>query len=1026
MKKPPDHLSEPRIWLKFTLVGVLALSVLGWLSWDTYTDYLYAETQLPKLDRMETVRDGIVHLDEVLTMSARMAAQSGDPVWETRYHESEPQLDKYIKEALQLDPDASHVEAFKKSDAANVALIGMEHHAFELVRQGKRVEAQRLLSSGEYVTQKRIYAAGMTEFSAYLLQTSDSVHMEMLADLLQNAITTFVSALLLILGSFFAYWVSRQRQNVMVENNELLNQKTAELEKLNEQLDGKVMERTSELKESVLATLNMMEDAVLARDGLETVNKQLRREIVERERVEADRQHREAELAESQRITRIGNWEFTPDAGVITWSEGLNLILAHDIGSPAPTFEALQQFYTPESWQRLSAGIARTIDTGEPYDLELEMIRADGAACWTSTHGEAVHGTDGTVEKLRGTVQDITERRKSEASIKYLNRVLSVLSGINTLIVRVLDRDELFRESCRVAIGAGGFRMAMICIVDRYTKKIAPIASAGKDRELMDLIKDRLSSSEDASSTMVGLAMSKKQAVVSNNSMNDPRVVFTKIYAESGIRSFVVLPLIVSDVAVGTISLYASEVNFFQKAEMKLLNELAGDIAYAIDHIDKQERLNYLAYYDVLTGLANRTLFFERAAQYIHSATSGGHKLAIGLIDLERFKNINDSLGRPAGDSLLKQVAERLTQFARNTNLLARIDADHFAFVVPEVNSDGNLAKLVENLMVVFLEHSFLLNDSMFRIGIKAGIALFPDDGDDAESLFRNAEAALNKAKASGDRFLFYKLEMNEAVAGKLAMENQLRQAIENEEFVLHYQPKVNLVSGKITGAEALIRWNDPRTGLVPPGKFIPILEETGLIYEVGRWALRQAITDYLRWQVAGMPAMRIAVNVSPLQLRNINFIDEVRQVTFLDADAAAGMELEITESLIMEDVEHSITSLQAIRAMGVTIAIDDFGTGFSSLSYLAKLPVDTLKIDRAFIIEMDQPEGMALVSTIIILAHALKLKVVAEGVETEKQSRQLLSLNCDEMQGYLFSKPVPTEIFETRFLAPLKQGGKQ
>jgi len=628
------------------------------------------------------------------------------------------------------------------------------------------------------------------------------------------------------------------------------------------------------------------------------------------------------------------------------------------------------------------------------------------------------------IERTAIAVQEQQSEIESKSrAIQQVNRTLRMLSGINTLIVRVNGREELFREACNIAIEAGGFRMALIAIVDQSTMKIVPVASAGNEEGLLVAIKGLLSSNEDAPKTMVASAIMAKQTIVSNDTLSDHRLLLGKQYAKSGVRSMAIFPLIVEGDAVGAISLYASEIEFFHEEEMKLLTELAGDIAFAIDHIEKQERLNYLAYYDVLTGLANRTLFLERAAQYIHSAISGGHKLAIGLIDLERFKNINDSLGRLAGDSLLNQVAERLTQFARDANLLARIDADHFAFVVPEVKSDGNLAKLVENLMAAFLEHSFRLNDSLFRIGIKVGIALFPDDGTDADILFRNAEAALKKAKKSGDRYLFYTQKMTAAVAGKLTLENQLRQAIDNEEFVLHYQPKVNLVSGKVTSAEALIRWNDPRTGLVPPGKFIPILEETGLIYEVGRWALQQAITDYLRWRAAGLATVRIAVNVSPLQLRNINFTDEIRKVIALDAHAAAGLELEITESLIMEDVKHSITVLQAIRAMGVTIAIDDFGTGFSSLSYLSKLPVDTLKIDRAFVIKMDNPEGMALVSTIILLAHALKLKVVAEGVETEQQSRQLLSLNCDEMQGFLFSKPVPAEIYEAKFLAPLSAG---
>ncbi|MGB5079992.1 MAG: bifunctional diguanylate cyclase/phosphodiesterase, partial [Burkholderiales bacterium] len=396
------------------------------------------------------------------------------------------------------------------------------------------------------------------------------------------------------------------------------------------------------------------------------------------------------------------------------------------------------------------------------------------------------------------------------------------------------------------------------------------------------------------------------------------------------------------------------------------------------------------------------------------------HRLALFLFDLERFKNINDSLGRPAGDALLKQVAEWLTRNLGDASLFARIDADHFAIVLPEVRQGGDVARLLEKTAAAFLEHPFRLNDAVFRIAAKVGAALFPDDGADADTLFRNAEAALKKAKARGDRYLFYTQAMTEAVAGTLTLENQLRQALDKEEFVLHYQPAVSLASGKLTGAEALIRWNDPRTGLVPPGRFIPVLEETGLIYEAGRWALRKAIEDYLRWRNAGLPAVRIAVNVSPLQLRNRGFVEEIRQVVSVDAHAPAGLELEITESLIMEDIKHNIASLKAIRALGVTIAIDDFGTGFSSLSYLARLPVDTLKIDRSFVVDMTAaPEGLALVSTIITLAHSLKLKVVAEGVETEEQSRLLRLLDCDEMQGFLFGKPVPGEIFETKYLAP-------
>lgn len=637
-------------------------------------------------------------------------------------------------------------------------------------------------------------------------------------------------------------------------------------------------------------------------------------------------------------------------------------------------------------------------------------------------HSAPAVGADG---KFYGRVwyfRDITERKEAQARVVYLNRVYAVLSDINSLIVRVRSRDDLFHESCRIAVELGGFRMAMICIQDPITRKIVPVASVGKDPALNAAINTILASGELAPTTMVARAIREKRQVVSNDSKRDAQVVFRESYGTAGVGSMAVLPLVVAGEAIGVLALYASEKNFFHAEELKLLAELAGDIAFAVDHIGKQDRLDYLAYYDVLTGLANRSLFLERLGQHMRSVGAGDHGRKVGLllIDLERFKNINDSLGWPAGDSLLRQVGEWLKSRFGDASLLARLGGDHFAAVLPEMLPTEKMSLVIEELLDAFQSHPFHLTDSVFRITAKAGAAIFPDDGADADSLFRYAEAALKKAKASGEKYLLYKPKMTDRVAGKLSLENQLRRALDNNEFVLHYQPKVDLASGAVVSAEALIRWNDPLTGLVPPGRFIPILEETGLIYEVGRWALRQSIADYLRWRAAGLAVVRLAVNVSPLQLRNRDFIPEIRRSLDIDPHAAQGLELEITETLIMADVNHNIASLRAIRDMGVRIAIDDFGTGFSSLSYLAKLPVDTLKIDRSFIVDMtDGPEGLALVSTIIHLAHSLRLKVVAEGVETQEQTRLLRLLKCDEMQGFLFSKPVPGEDFEARFLRP-------
>ena len=676
----------------------------------------------------------------------------------------------------------------------------------------------------------------------------------------------------------------------------------------------------------------------------------------------------------------------------------------------------IEEVLPHETAQQTIAKYRHCVESGSVMNHEEQLDLPCGLRHFYTTL-IPLRAPNGRICRIIGIARDITERKEAADRIIHLNRVYSMLSGINSLVVRVRNRDELFREACRVAVEAGGFRMAMIAIVDSSNGTIVPAASAGKDDELLSNIKELLSSSEEAPRTMVARAIKKKRAVVANNSLNDPQVLIDKQYAAHGVRSVAVLPLIVDDAAVGVFALYSNEIEFFHKNEMKLLTELAGDVAFAIDHIASQERLDYLAYYDELTGLANRTLFLERVAQFIRGAANS--KLALLLIDLERFKNINDSLGRSIGDALLKQTAAWLAHNMGDDNLLARMDADHFAIVLPELSQDIDVTGLVESMMEAFLQHSFQLNGAVFRVAAKAGIALFPDDGAEADTLFRNAEAALKTAKMSGDRYLFYTKNMTESTHGKLSLENQLRQAVANEEFVLHYQPKVSLRSGKVTGAEALIRWNNPRTGLVPPNRFIPLLEETGLIHEVGRWAMRKAIQDYLRWRAAGMAVVRLSVNVSPLQLRDRGFIAEVEREIGVNAHASDGLELEITESLIMADVKHSIASLQAIRDMGVTIAIDDFGTGFSSLSYLSKLPVDTLKIDRSFVNDMTcGADGLALVSTIVNLAHSLDLKVVAEGVETEEQSRLLRGLKCDEIQGFIFSKAVPGDAFESLFLA--------
>jgi diguanylate cyclase (GGDEF)-like protein len=441
---------------------------------------------------------------------------------------------------------------------------------------------------------------------------------------------------------------------------------------------------------------------------------------------------------------------------------------------------------------------------------------------------------------------------------------------------------------------------------------------------------------------------------------------------------------------------------------MKLLVELAGDISFALDHLEKAERINYLAYYDALTGLANRALFLERLGQKIRDA--GNRKLAVWILDLERFKAVNDALGRQGGDQLLQQIAARMKTVGKDETRIARLGADHFAIMSDEAHNESDMARLTESRQQQMFEAPFKIAGQEIRISARFGIAMFPQDGSDGEALLRNAEAAVKNAKATGERYLFFAQEMTARIADKLSLENKLRQALEKEEFVLYYQPKVDLETRAIVGVEALIRWQSPDKGLVPPLHFIPLLEETGLILQVGEWALKRAARDHRGWVEQKLKAPRIAVNVSAIQLRQRDFVRVVEEA-IIDGVAPTAIDLEITESLVMEDIKGNIEKLKAVRALGVNIAVDDFGTGYSSLGYLAQLPVQALKIDRSFIIKMgEDPNAMTLVSTIISLAHSLRLKVVAEGVETEDQAKFLRLLRCDEMQGYLFSKPVPAE----------------
>src|SRR5260221_4360483 len=743
---------------------------------------------------------------------------------------------------------------------------------------------------------------------------------------------------------------------------------------------------------------------------LPALKRELREAEVRRARRLAEERLKESEagLHRAQVMAKTAPVVTGPDGSFERWSDTLPQLIGVELAQMPRSTRAWLDLLHPDDREGFRATSIEAARAGMRKDVEYRLRRADGG--WIRVRqvieplrrqADAEGGT-----RWFSTLQDVTEHRLAEEKIHHLNRVFAVLSGINALIVRVRDRDELFRGVCRIAIEAGKFPMAWVGVADSETKRVKPVAWGGEAEEFLSSAPLSLSEDRAAGRGMSGAAVKEKKAVVVNYIQNDPRSQMKEHCRERGISSLVMLPLVVQGEGIGVLALYRREVGFFDDEEMRLLLELSGDISFALDHITKAEKLDYLAYYDSLTGLANLSLFHERLVQYVSAAQSEKSRLAVAVVDVDRFKNINDSLGRQAGDELLRQIAERIEGHAGPIRM-ARISADRFAIVRADVSSESEVARLVEQWLADCFGLPYEVSGTELRVSAKAGVALFPNDGQDADALFQNAEAALKKAKATGEQYLFHTQQMTERIGEKLALENKLRQALEKEEFVLHYQPIVDTATRRIESVEALIRWQSPELGLVPPMEFIPLLEETGLILEVGAWALRRAVLNHRKWMEQGLPAPRIAVNVSPIQLRKRYFVASVEEAMRPGA-VPPGIDIEITESIVMEDIEANMKKLEAVRVLGVNIAIDDFGTGYSSLGYLAKLPAHSLKIDRSFIITMlKDPAVMTLVSTIISMAHSLRLKVVAEGVDAEEQAKVLDRLGCDQLQGYLFSRPV-------------------
>jgi diguanylate cyclase (GGDEF)-like protein/PAS domain S-box-containing protein len=606
------------------------------------------------------------------------------------------------------------------------------------------------------------------------------------------------------------------------------------------------------------------------------------------------------------------------------------------------------------------------------FDLEYRILHADGTVRWVWERGTGVIDVEGRPIALEGLIQDITKRKNAETALREAERRYHGLFD-NAI-------EGIFRTTVEGNYLDANPALAHIYGFESPQELMASLRDIGRQLYVDPQRREEFMRIVKARGSVTGFE--------------------SQVYRKNG----------------GVIWIC-------ENARL-VLGEDGRPIGYegTVEDITErrlyQTRIERQANYDTLTGLANRSLLQDRLEQALLTATSFGTRVAVAFVDLDRFKYINDSLGHHVGDELLKEVAARVQACVRECDTVARLGGDEFVLLINGHSGPDSVRSIMESMLAA-ISQPWIIEQGEFHVSCSIGVALHPDDGEDARALLKHADSAMYRAKDSGrNNFQFFTRELNTLMIERLEMEGHLRRALERKQFVLCYQPRVDLEGGHIVAAEALLRWRIPNRGTIPPQRFIALAEETGLIVPIGKWVLQTACAQNKAWQDEGLPPIVVSVNVSPRQFRQENIVQTVAEVLDATGLAARYLELELTESMVMHDAPQLMAMLDELKNLGVQIAVDDFGTGYSSLSYLKRFPVDRLKIDRSFVehIARDADDAV-IVRAIIALGHNLGLKVVAEGVESDEQLRFLRMNLCDEAQGYLMSRPVSSRHLRRTFL---------
>lgn len=727
-------------------------------------------------------------------------------------------------------------------------------------------------------------------------------------------------------------------------------------------------------------------------------------DFTERKHVEQALLLSESRLEEAQRLAHLGSWTWDLATRTLSWSDELCRIYGVPPAYHCPTYEDFLDRVHPEDRAAMEALIAQAMLDRKPLSHETRIVRPDGEVRTIFDQSEVLVDGHDRVTGMAGASLDITARKQEEQLERDRSLVLEQVAQ-NRPLPEILSRISSLLE-----IQIPGSLCSVLLLKD---SRLWTGAAPNLPQAYSDLL-DGLPIGPAVGTC--GTAMFRRETVIVEDIATDPLWDgYRELALPHGLRACWAMPIPSNrgDV-LGSFAVYRDQPSRPSARDLEFLGMATRLAAVAIEHRLLNDQLSHQAQHDALTGLPNRLLFQDRLNQALAQAERKKLQVAVLYMDLDRFKNINDMLGHSSGDALLRQAASRLQACIRKTDTLARLGGDEFTVVLSELN-DPQDAMRVATKLIQAMRAPFQVDQHELFVTLSLGISIYPDDGLESETLMANADAAMYRAKETGrDNFQWFAAELNAVAKERMSMDGQLRHALQLEQLSLHYQPQCG-ADGEIQCFEALMRWQHPTLGTVSPGRFIPLAEASGLIVQLGEWALRTACAQMVAWRQAGHPSLRIAVNVSAVQFKRPDWVDTVRRALHDTQLAPEALELEITESLLLHSVSETSANLLELRDLGVGIAIDDFGTGYSSLSYLHKLPVTTLKIDQAFVREIGlQPlpgrEDAAIIRTIIALARNLGMAVVAEGVETNAQRDLLLSLGCESLQGFLLHRPMPVE----------------